>query len=71
MSRRAIGCTACGGLDHTLTSCDTEAAAEYYERAGRPEEAAKVRRRMALIATRHEPTARELLDHSALARRSA
>ena len=71
MSRRAIGCTACGGLDHTLTSCDTEAAAEHYERAGRHDEADRVRRRIALIASRHEPTARELLEHSALARRSA
>ena len=47
MSRPERGCAACHALTHSLTSCDTEAAAQHYERIGRHADAAKVRRRIA------------------------
>ena len=44
-------CRACGEDGHNLASCDTEDAAIWYETHGRHDKAARVRRRMALIAT--------------------
>lgn len=70
MSRRE-GCAGCGSDEHNLRSCDTEDGARHYESLGRPEDAARVRRRAALVARREDVPLDQLLDHYALARRSA
>lgn len=72
MSKRIPGCSGCGSTEHNARSCDSEAGARWYEAQGRHAEAAKVRRRAALIAQRPEDVPLdELLIELAFARRDA
>lgn len=52
-TKRPAGCRGCGATDHSVPSCLTEGAALHWERSGKPERAAKVRRQIeALEAAR-------------------
>lgn len=42
-----LGCRGCGARDHLLPECCDARAATFYEYLGKPEDAAKVRRRIA------------------------
>lgn len=64
MTRATKTCRACGSEDHNVRSCLDPRAADRYERAGRPDVAARIRR---LIGELEESRALATFDLRALA----